>query len=287
MEIKVIPKRIGLFVYAVPPNFCVKLEKDEYGITTIPSGGDQFESTVTFSREWRNQYIESVKKTTLLPLRCITHYYYLSKIDDNEEVYFKASFRETLNFSTDGVRLIGTDWIDYFLDYINLDALLSYQIRDYRNPIGFILCVKDTIRILQRSGDTTIEKLELTKKLSVWIGKQFYLLSQSYGYNSNGSDIISIDVLDEFESVEFTRESHKILLLQKLGIIDFLKKKYNPKSNTQLANILGAICDIDDKKTISNIRKNISYLDAGHKKSIVNDKSQTAVEIVIKKLGLS
>lgn len=93
---------------------------------------------------------------------------------------------------------------------------------------------------------------------------------------------------DEITDIKFKNLTQKISLLDQLGVIDFLKNKYPilKDNNSKLASLLGGILEITDKTGKETLRKNLSYLDPNHKKTIRNKKSDIEIRAELLKLGI-
>ena len=80
--------------------------------------------------------------------------------------------------------------------------------------------------------------------------------------NSVKSDEI-IEVEDDDSDIEKLQYRTKVILLEELGVIDFLKKNKSLESNTDLSKYLAQIvCGVDGnvKKAKAGVRKNLTYL---------------------------
>ena len=72
-----------------------------------------------------------------------------------------------------------------------------------------------------------------------------------------------IEVEDDDSDIEKLQYRTKVILLEELGVIDFLKKNKSLESNTDLSKYLAQIvCGVDGnvKKAKAGVRKNLTYL---------------------------
>lgn len=119
-------------------------------------------------------------------------------------------------------------------------------------------------------------------------------------YNKRLLDIISDfltdypevnpEVNDDIETIHFDHFSHKVALLQELGVIDHLRAKYNIREvdNKKMIPILAAIMGIEDKRVIEALRKIVSSIGTNDKNNPTkSEKSKLFIRGVLAKLDLS
>lgn len=87
---------------------------------------------------------------------------------------------------------------------------------------------------------------------------------------------------EPIESIPIDRVNHKIILLHKIGVINFIAEKYYENNKgSNLAKLLGSLFN-SDKKEIETIRKTLSYLDIKDNKN--NPENKTSLKAVKKYL---
>lgn len=83
---------------------------------------------------------------------------------------------------------------------------------------------------------------------------------------------------NEKDRILIDKVSHKILLLHKMGVLNFIVEKYyHNQKGTELAKLLGSLFN-SDKSEIETIRKTLSFLD--HKKHKNNPENKTSLKAV-------
>ena len=82
-----------------------------------------------------------------------------------------------------------------------------------------------------------------------------------YGFNQTKDDLASVE--EEIPEVEKLQYRTKIILLQELGVLDFLKKKESLKNATNLAKLIGELtCGVDGnaKRAYEAVKKDLRYI---------------------------
>lgn len=127
--------------------------------------------------------------------------------------------------------------------------------------------------------DSEIKNFESLKNHFRFIKKQLVIYQK-----------LKVDIINSYSEsvISLDNISHKILLLDEIGIIEFIKKKYKKEleNNTELAKFLAGIMNVNDAKEIYNISRILSRINTNSKKKPENKTSIKVIKSELAKFGI-
>ncbi len=139
------------------------------------------------------------------------------------------------------------------------DVLPAYQINDFLHYLERLsegVDLESYGQVKYKEIRTIEEEKIAMKRELIYREKLRNILIQSRDYLANLNADNSKEPLLE---LELTEHQQKIIYLEKIGVLDFLRKKYSITSNSELANVLHPFIEIKAdtiRKTLERIVKN-------------------------------